>query len=231
MKAVVFHGSPRKGNTYTATKLFMEELSKCGEVSFTEFFLPKDVPEFCLGCQQCLGNPREKCPHSAYTDPIYEAIMEADMLIFATPHYGASSMTAGMKNLLDHLDFFTLTVAPRKEMFSKKAFIITTATGSAAAIKPIKSCLKNWGINRVSSVGIRMFIDKWNKMPEKKRQKQEKRLRKAARHFYRMKKKPPYLSTVFMYYINRFIIKRFVGEGAYPFEYWKEKGYFKKRPF
>lgn len=48
MKAVVFHGSPRKGNTYTAAKLFMEELSRCGEVSFTEFFLPKDIQAICI---------------------------------------------------------------------------------------------------------------------------------------------------------------------------------------
>ena len=93
--------------------------------------------------------------------------MEADALVFATPHYGASSMTGSMKNLLDHLDFFTLTVSPRKEMFRKKAFILTTATGTTAAVGQIKKCLKSWGINRVSSVGIRIFIDKWNKMPVK----------------------------------------------------------------
>lgn len=76
-----------------------------------------------------------------------------------------------------------------------------------------------------------MFIDKWDKMPEKKRTGQENRLRKAAQRFYKMKKKPQYLSTVFMYHINKFIIKKFVGEGAYPYEYWKEMGYFHRRPF
>ncbi len=231
MKVVVFHGSPRKGNTYTATKIFMDAMSQCGEISYSEFFLPKAVPEFCLGCQMCLGNPREKCPHALYIDPIYKAIMEADALIFTTPHYGAASMTGGMKNLLDHLDFFTLTVAPRKEMFTKKAFIITTATGTASAVKTIKKCLKSWGINRVSAVGIRMFIDKWDKMPLKKQQKQERKLRKAAQKFYSIKKKRAYASSVFMYYLNRFIIKKYIGEGNYPFEYWKENGYFHKRPF
>lgn len=32
MEVVAFHGSPRKGNTYTATKLFMDALSQWGEV-------------------------------------------------------------------------------------------------------------------------------------------------------------------------------------------------------
>ena len=140
-------------------------------------------------------------------------------------------MTGSMKNLLDHLDFFTLTVSPRKEMFSKKAFILTTATGTTSAVKQIKKCLKGWGINRVSSVGIRMFIDKWDKMPIKKQKSLEKRLGKAARNFYSMKKKRPYASSVFMYYMDRFVIKRFIGEGSYPFEYWKENGYFDKCPF
>ncbi len=231
MKAVVFHGSPRKGNTYIATKIFMDAMSQCGDVTYSEFFLPKDVPQFCLGCQLCLGNPREKCPHAGYIDPIYKAIMEADALVFTTPHYGASSMTGGMKNLLDHLDFFTMTVSPRKEMFSKKAFVITTGTGSTAAVGQIKKSLKSWGINRVCSLGIRMFTDKWDKMPAKKQKKQEKRLGKAAGRFFSMKKKKPYASSVFMYYINRFVLKKYIGEGSYPFEYWKENGYFDKCPF
>ena len=165
MRIAVFHGSPRKGNTYRATKLFMDEISKLGEVEFAEFFLPDALPKFCTGCQLCFGNPHGKCPHTEYVSPILNAILEANALIFATPHHGACTMSAGMKNLLDHLDFLTMTVAPRKEIFRKKAFIITTATGSTAAIKPIAKFLKNWGINRVNSFGIRMFIEKWNEMP------------------------------------------------------------------
>lgn len=231
MKVTVFHGSPRKGNTYKATKIFMNQMSKCGDVEFTEFFLPEAIPKFCIGCQLCMGNSYEKCPHSQYVIPILNAVLESDGLIFATPHHGACTMSAGMKSLLDHLDFLTMTVAPKKEIFNKKAFIITTATGSTAAIKPIKKYLKNWGINRVNSYGIKMFIDKWDKMPTKKRTKVEKILAKKADKFYKLKKKSPYLSSIFMYYIFKFIIKRYIGEGNYPYEYWKKQGYFKKRPY
>lgn len=154
-----------------------------------------------------------------------------DALIVTTPHFGACSMTGSMKNLLDHLDFLTLTVSPQKEIFSKKAFVLSTGSGSISAIKPIKKYLKNWGINRVISLGIRMFTDKWNNMPVKKQQKEEKRLQQAAQRFYFMKKKRPYISTIFKYHMNKFILKRYVGKGNYPFEYWKENGYFDKRPF
>jgi len=231
MNVAVFHGSPRKGNTYKATTIFMDELSQLGSVQFDEFFLPESMPEFCNGCQLCLGNPYDKCPHSDFTTPILNAILSADALIFATPHFGACSMSGAMKNLLDHLDFLTLTIAPRKEIFNKKAFIISTATGSTAAIKPIKKYLKNWGVNRVFSLGFRMFTNKWDKMPSVKQMRFEKALRKAARRFYRVPKRFPYLSTIFMYHMSKFVIRKYVGEGNYPYEYWKEHGYFNKRPF
>lgn len=231
MTIAVFHGSPRKGNTYNAAKIFLDELSKRGDICYSEFFLPEAMPDFCTGCQLCLGNPRERCPHARYVTPILNAILNADALIFTTPHFGACSMSSCMKNLLDHLDFLTLNVAPRVEIFHKKAFIITTGAGSTAAGKPIKKYLKNWGINRVYSLGFRMFVDKWGKMPEARKIKFDKILRRAARRFYNVPVKRPYISTIFMYHMSKFILKKYVGEGNYPYEYWKEKSYFNKRPF
>lgn len=231
MTIAVFHGSPRKGNTYIATRIFLDELSKHSDVQYSEFFLPKSMPEFCTGCQLCLGNPHEKCPHSQYVTPILNEIISADALIFTTPHFGACSMSGSMKNLLDHLDFLTLNVSPRAEIFNKKAFIITTGSGSAAAVKPIKSYLKNWGINRVYSVGIRMFTNKWDSMPDTKQARLEKKLRNSANKFYKSPKGYPYLSTIFMYHMSKFILKKYVREGSYPYEYWKDRGYFDKRPF
>jgi multimeric flavodoxin WrbA len=231
MKITVFHGSPRKGNTWFATKIFMDELSNCGDVHYTEFFLPKDLPAFCIGCTLCLGGKYEKCPNAQYVAPILDAIINADALIFATPHYGACSMPASMKNLFDHLDFLVLNVSPRAEIFDKKAFIVTTGAGSTAAIKPIKKVLKHWGTNRVYSLGIRLFTNLWDKMPKAKQEKHEKSIRRSAQKFYRTQKGAPYLSTIFFYHMARFILKKYVGEGNFSYDNWKEKGYFKKRPF
>ena len=231
MKVVVFHGSPRKGNTFRATSIFADELSKCGEVHFVEFFMPKDLPAFCTGCTSCFSGRRDKCPNAQYVSPIVDAILDADALVFATPHYGACSMPGSMKNLLDHLDFLVLNVSPAEEMFDKKAFIITTGSGSAAAVGPIKDFLKHCAVNRVFSLGFRMFTTEWDRMPESKQIRYDKSLRRAARKFYKTRKGRPYLSTVLFFHMSKFILKRFVGEGNYPYENWKEKGYFKKRPF
>jgi len=209
----------------------MDELSKCGDVTFTEFFMPADLPSFCTGCTLCLGGSHVKCPNAQYVIPILDEIIDSDALVFATPHYGACSMPGSMKNLLDHLDFLVLNVSPREEIFKKKAFIITTGAGSASAIKPVRRVLKHWGINRVYSLGFRMRTNLWEKMPKPQQEKYERALRRSALKFYETKKGPPYLSTIFFYHMSKFILKKYVGEGNHPYEYWKEKGYFNKRPF
>jgi len=232
MKVVVFHGSPRTGNTYHATKIFLDELSACGEMHVTEFFMPNDLPAFCIGCTLCFEGTHEKCPNAQYVTPIFDAIIAADALVFSTPHYGACSMPASMKTLFDHIDFLVLNVSPREEMFEKKAFLITTGAGSTAAIKPMKNFLKHCGVNRVYSLGFRLLIDKWANMPEARRERYENSLRRGAQRFYKAKKGRPYLSTIVFYHIVKSIVmKKYIGAGHYPYENWKEKGYFDKRPF
>jgi len=136
-----------------------------------------------------------------------------------------------MKNLLDHLDFLVLPVAPREEIFSKKALVVTTGSGSAGAAKEISGGLKHWGLNRVHKVGLRMFTDEWSSMPEAKQGRFENRLRKAARRFYQEKRKSPYWGTIAFFYMSKFILKRYVGAAAYPYKYWQERGWFTHRPF
>jgi len=231
MVVAVFHGSPRKGNTYHATKIFMDELSKNGDVEYIEFSMPEALPVFCTGCTLCMGGLRDKCPNAEYVTPIFDAVIRADALVFSTPHYGACSMPGSMKTLLDHLDFLVLNASPRNEIFSKKSFILTTGAGTAATIKPIRKLLLHWGINRVYSHGIRLFTDKWDKMPKAKQARHERALRRSAVRFYRAKIGRPYLSAVFFFHLSKFILRRYVGEGNAPYELWKEKGYFNKRPF
>ena len=229
-KVTVLHGSPRKGNTYRATRIFMDAMVACGDVQFREFFFPESLPSFCTGCQACLGNPHELCPHAALVAPLLEGILNADALILSTPHFSACSMSAGMKNALDHLDFLTMTIAPRAELFGKKAFIITTGAGSTAAIGPIRKYLKNWGMNRVWALGLRMFTNEWDKMLEGKQARFTDRLQRAAQRFYRLGRRRPYVSTLFMYCMSKCILRVYVGEDAYPYQYWREHGYFARCP-
>jgi hypothetical protein len=49
MKITIVYGSARHGSTWNAEQLFKEEIGKKENCEATEFFLPKDLPEFCRG--------------------------------------------------------------------------------------------------------------------------------------------------------------------------------------
>jgi len=86
-------------------------------------------------------------------------------------------------------------------------------------------------VNRVYALGLRMFTNEWDKMPAPKQAKFEKTLRRAADRFYAARKGRPYLWTIGMYHLSKFIIKKYIGKDAYPYKHWEEKGFFGRRPF
>jgi len=235
LNTVIINGSPRKGNTYIATQIFKDEMTTCGDVTFTEFFLPQDLPEFCRGCFACLDKHEQKCPHSQYTLPILDEIVKADAIIFTTPVY-ALHETGAVKVFLDHYAFMFIVHRARPEMFSKKAFVISTTAGAGtrAAIKTIITNLKYWGVNKIRSLGITMWAIDFETMPRRRRAKYEGKLKKSARKFYREvasgKKHPPYLIQRFMIFFRRGMLKKETGITA-DRQYWEEQGWFKKNPF
>ncbi len=230
MKITVIHGSPRKGNTYEITQEFMQEMQTRGEVSFREFFLPQDMPEFCRGCFTCILRDEKKCPHAKYIQPILSAMLEADALIFTTPVYVLSA-SGGMKTFLDHFGFMFFVHRARPEMFHKKAFILSTTAGAGTkpAMKTIASSLKYWGINRVYSRGFTMHAIKWDIMPKKKKDKYEKILRADAVKFWdevsSKKDCVPYSHTRFMFSMMKRFQKR-ASNDSIDKQYWKEQGWF-----
>lgn len=238
MKIVIVHGSPRKGNTYKATELFKEEMQKQGEIEFVDYFLPKDMPEFCCGCMACFLKGEEKCPHANYTIPILEQMVSAHALIFTTPVF-VLSLSGCMKSFLDHFAYIFIVHRARTEMFKKKAFIIssTVGAGTKAAIKTISTSLKYWGVNRVYTYSFATFGDEWNNMKVDKKEKIERKLKKKATRFYKEvasgKKHRPYIFIRFMYILSKFILKKYTDDSSLDKKYWIEKGWYSgvKSPF
>lgn len=228
MKIAVVHGSPRKGNTYLAARKFLAALAKRGEVEASEFFLPKDMPKFCRGCATCVMQGEEKCPHAQYSQPILSAMLAADALLFTTPVYVMS--TSGIqKNLLDHFPFLFINHRPRPEFFGKKAFVLSTTVGAGlqSAMKPIATCLKFWGVNRVYRKGFRIFALNWDEMPKEKQEKYDRQIDRCAEKFRRAVLKgpgAPYPFTRFFYAMSRWMIKKGM---AAPLdrEYWRAQGW------
>ncbi|MCL2427250.1 MAG: flavodoxin family protein [Oscillospiraceae bacterium] len=236
MKIVVINGSPRKGNTYEATQVFKNEMLACGSVEFAEIFLPQDLPEFCRGCFLCLEKDEKLCPHSEYTLPILESIINADALIVTTPVYVLQA-TGSVKAFFDHYSFLFIVHRALPEMFAKKAFVLSTTAGAGtkAAMKTIITCLKYWGINRIFSLGIAMYAISFKTMNPKRRAKFEKKIKNAAKRFYHDinsgKRHSPYLITRVMFYFRRSMLKSEDETTSSDKKYWIEKNWFKTNPF
>ncbi|WP_234978646.1 hypothetical protein [Anaerosalibacter sp. Marseille-P3206] len=54
-------------------QLFLENLLVEKE-NLSEFFLPKDMPNFCCGCTNCFLKGEEFCPHHEVIAPIKTAM-------------------------------------------------------------------------------------------------------------------------------------------------------------
>ncbi len=157
MKITVIAGTPQKGVTYLMKETFLKHLGDGHTV--TEFY-PKDLPAFCLGCKNCFLRGEDKCPHAPAVAPVWEAIMEADLLVFAYPVY-ALRAPASIKSLLDHLCVHWLVHRPEPEMFQKTAVIITNSVGApnGSAQKDVKTSLNWMGLSTVYCAGMGMMGD------------------------------------------------------------------------
>lgn len=206
MKITIIYGSNHKGNTYHAVGIVKKGLEKLGNVEFKEYFLPKDMPEFCIGCYSCFSKGEENCPHAKYAQPIVKDMLESDGLIFSSPVYVLAE-SGGMKVFLDHMGYMFIPHRPQKEMFTKKALIISTTAGAGTGkcIKTISESLKYWGINKIYKCGITMYSLTWDEMSNKKKVKYENKLSNAAKHFYKdissNKKHIPYPVQRFSFFL------------------------------
>lgn len=179
MKIVVINGTPVKGVTYTMKEEFLNNLGEGNEV--TEFY-PESFPNFCVGCKNCFINGEEKCPHFSKKAPIWEAMLGADVIVFAYPVY-ALRVPGSIKTLLDHLCVHWMVHRPEPAFFEKTAVIITNSVGApnGAAQKDVKTSLNWMGLSRVFACGAPMMGDiMLDKMTEKHRQMLEKKMKKLA---------------------------------------------------
>lgn len=185
MKICIIHGSPRKKNTYTAVQIAKETLDQYEANDYTEFFLPKDMPQFCLGCFTCFYKSEHHCPHANYIQPIVEAMKAADGIILSTPVY-VMGESAQIKAFLDHLGYLYLIHRPEPVMFKKTAMILSTTAGAGTnhATRTVARSLKYWGIPKIIQIGLVMQAENWKDINIKRKQKYEKKLSKQSKTFY-----------------------------------------------
>ncbi len=237
MKITVINGTEKHGVTYRLKEIFLDELRDQAEI--TEFYLPKDCPNFCVGCTTCFLKDEHKCKDAEYIQKIEKALLEADLLILTSPAY-VFHATGAMKAMLDHFGYRWIPHRPAKEMFGKRAVIITQCLGAGgkSSAKDIKDSLSWWGISNIRVCSFKLMSDiQWDKIAEKKKRKMTDKLVKTAGKIKRMDFTRPArtkLITKCKFYAVR-MMQTGLGKDDpeyTDFKYWKSNGWIDKaRPW
>ena len=223
MRIVVINGQNHKGSTWSIGNLLVQKIA--GEKQIKEYFLPRDLNHFCTGCYACL-EARERCPYWREKEPILRDMREADLLIFTSPNY-CMMPSAPMKAFLDL--FFTnwMSHRPLKEMFSKRAVVISSAAGAGAkkTVNLIADNLTNWGIPQIHSYAAVVNATNWDMVPPRKKARIEKDMEKLASRLSRRSKASVGIKTRMLFWFYGGMQK--AGWGASPAEkqYWIENGW------
>ncbi|MGI6176740.1 MAG: flavodoxin family protein [Christensenellales bacterium] len=169
MKITVINGTEVKGCTYHIKESFLDVLRSGNDI--TEFYLPKDLPHFCCGCKTCFLKSEQLCPHAQFVMPIWNAMLDSDLIVFASPVY-ALRVPGQIKSLLDHLCVHWMVHRPDERMFEKKAVILTNAIGvfNGGTQSDVATSLKWLGVSDVKKLGVGLLEGViWNELSDKRR--------------------------------------------------------------
>lgn len=229
MKIVLIHGQNHKGSSCHIGRMLADQF---GDSEIREFFLPRDLNHFCVGCYRCIQD-EESCPFYSEKKFIMDEVEEADLLIFTTPTYCLRA-SAPMKAFLDLTFTCWMSHKPRAAMFSKRAAVISTAagTGARSAIRDVKTALTYWGVPQVLGYGMAVQAMGWEQISEKKKEQIRRDVDRLAR---RLSGEGPVrvgLKTKLLFEMMRMMQKQDWGASPEEKKYWQKNGWLdEKRPW
>lgn len=228
MKTVIIHGQSHQGSTYHIAHDLAEKLG--GDT--TEFFLPRDFGEFCLGCNTCFTDSEKKCPHYAKLAPLTEAMDAADVIILASPVY-VFHATGAMKVFLDHYGYRWMVHSPEGAMFRKQGVCICTAAGAGmrSTLKDMKDSLFYWGVARIYKYGVGVAAVNWDGVSAKKKNAIDNTTtRIAGKIARRCGNVTPGLKTRAVFFVMHLLQRK--GINPKDAEHWQKQGWTgRKRPW
>lgn len=230
MKIVMLNGQNHKGSSYHIGRQIIDKIG--GENEITEFFFPKDLNHFCLGCYKCIEDDTA-CPYYSEKKIILEAINDADLLVITTPTY-CMHVSAPLKSFIDMTFDYWMVHRPKKCMFRKRAVVISTSAGSGtkSAIKDVCDALLYLGVPSVMKYGIAVQAMNWESISEKKKNKIDRDTTKIATKLSTDKKPSVGLKTKLLFHMMGMMQKNGWGSSPIEKEYWEKEGWFDgKRPW
>lgn len=228
MKIVLIHGQNHKGSTYNIGRMLAEKIGK----DISEFFLPRDFGDFCIGCTKCFMIDALQCPHYEKLSPIIRAMDEADVLILTSPVY-VFHATGPMKAFLDHFGYRWMVHRPEEKMFQKQGVCISTAAGGGmkSTNKDMADSLFFWGIPKVYKYGQAVYETSYERVGDKVKTKIDKKTTALAKQIRKRNNKiKPGIKTRGLFFIMHLVQRK--GALETDSTYWKEKGWTgKNRPW
>lgn len=221
MKTVIIHGQSHKGSTYHIAHQVAEKIG--GEI--TEFFLPRDFGEFCVGCNTCFNVDETRCPHYEKLKPLTDAMDTADVIILASPVY-VYHATGAMKAFLDHYGYRWMVHCPEESMFKKQGVCICTAAGAGlkSTLKDMADSLFFWGVAKIYRYGNGVAAVNWEGVSDKKKNAIDKKTTAIANKIKsRSNNMKPGLKTKAFFFMMHLMQKN--GFNPRDVEYWKNKGW------
>lgn len=233
MNITVIYGTNRtqKSTTYHIAKSFLNKLSDNDKVN--EFFLPKDMNQFCLGCFQCFNGNHEKCPAYNMINSIRDSMNKSDLIIFTAPVY-VYHAPGQVKAFLDHFGWEWCVHQPNGKMFSKQVLIISTAAGAGmkSTVKDIKDSMDFWGVAKVYNLKAVVSAANWDTVNDKIRKKLDTKINKLSN---KIKKRAshvtPRIKVKLIFYGCR-LMHKYLAINEPDVKHWKEHGWLdNKRPW
>ena len=182
MRITVINGTEIKGCTFQIKESFLEELRNENDVF--EFVLPKDQPDFCIGCKNCFLKGEEYCPHYEKVPSIWKKMIESDLIVFVYPVY-ALRAPSQVKALLDHLCYNWVIHRPNKDFFNKEIAIITQSIGAqnGAARKEVETSMNWMGNSNIRKLGFGLIEGIiWEELSEERKNKIRLRTKKFSEY-------------------------------------------------
>lgn len=223
MKIAMIHGQNHKGSSYRMGRMLIEKIPEPKDV--VEFFLPRDLNHFCIGCYRGIENDAD-CPWYAEKRAIVSAMESADLLVFTTPTY-CMSLSAPMKSFLDLTFTMWMSHRPRESMFQKRAVVLSASAGSSTkgAIQGITKSLFFWGVPEIHTYGARVMAMNWDSVKAGTKAKIERDMAKLAAKLSKNTVPRVGLKTRFIFGLMANMQRADWSASPVEKEYWRERGW------
>ena len=230
MKIVIINGQNHKGTTYHMGRILAEKLAAQEDIA--EYFLPRDLNHFCLGCYTCIED-ETKCPFWREKKGILDAMEAADLFIFTTPNY-CLAPSGAMKSFLDLLFDCWMVHRPKAWMFTKRAVVLSASAGASCkkVMAPVKDSLLYWGVPYIKTYGRPVQAASWEAVKPEKRAKIERHLTRIAQKINAGKAPRVGVKTRFLFWMMGKIHAAGMDSSPVERQYWEARGWLgKARPW